>query len=404
MTYVNAVKYLASLPKGDANVERAHRVCELLSSPQHQLKSVHICGKYGKNSCHRMLSSILIKNGMSVGGYSPSHASEPREAITLNGTPLPYDTYADTVRRLTLAYTERAELGSPSYDELLCLASIVYFSESKCDVCIFEKGIGKNDAVNVTETPAVSVVASMIDLSDSEHSFVDSFRKGTRETVSATQSKAIYSLISERCVEIGSRLTVPIYSELEIKKINLFKTVFTYRGNGYTIRSFSPCQTINAITVIEAAEALSRVGLTVTQESVRQGLECTTLPSKCEAISLEPAIIVGDVSDNVRFDTMIASIAQIKDQFKGKIRIALDPKSITDTEKVRHSLASANIISVEFIEIPRDLTPARYAKHIGTLVDPLLTEDGKLDALIFMGGQKFIMNISEIVKKHLGKI
>lgn len=403
MTYVNAVKLLSSLPKGDANVERAHQVCERLSNPQHHLKCIHVSGKYGRNSCHRMLFSILIKNGMSVGGYSPSHALEPRDAVTLNGKPIPYDTFADIVTRISLLYDELSELGTPSYEEMLCLVAIVYFSESKCDACIFEKSISKNDAVGITETPVVSIVTSIIGIAEAEHTFVDAFRKGTRETVSATQSKAIFSLISDRCVEIGSRLTVPIYSELEIEKINLFKTFFTYRGNGYAIRSFSPCQTINAITVIEAAEALSRAGLSVTQESIRQGLESTTFPCKCEAISLEPAIIVGDISDNVRFDTAIASIAQIKELIPGKTYIALE-QGVIDAKKVCHALSTANIRSVEFIEVSKDLTPARYAKYIGSLVAPLLTEDGKNDALIFMGNQNFITDVSEIVKKRLGRI
>ena len=403
MTYVNAVKYMMSLPTGDANIERAHKILDSLGSPHRQLRSLHICGKYGKNSCSRMISSILSKCSLTVGEYSPYRKNELRETISINGKLISHDCFAELVQKVSGAYVSISE-DTPTFEEALVLCAILYFENMGCDLAIFEKGLRKNDAANVTDAPMVSVVASMAEASDEELSFHDIFRKGTRETVTCPQSKVIFNQIYESCVNIGSRLTVPIYGDLEIHRINLFKTFFSYRGGSYSIRSFSPCQTVNAITAIEAANALSRVGLQISDEQIALGLEAALLPHKCEAISVEPAIIVSDATDGVRLSTLWASVAQIKELICGKVCVAVDSTLEIPQEKVKNALASCNIELESFCNVSDDMTPARFSKTIRSLISPLLTEDGKNDALIIIGKTDFIINISTVIRKELGKI
>ena len=351
-----------------------------------------------------MLSSILVDGGLKVGGYSVSDVAEPREAITLNMLPISHSDFASAVSTVKSAYNDDSQLGEPTYEEALTLAAIKCFDTAGVDVAIFEQALQKNGPASATETPAVTLISSIIDPTPSELVFLDTFDKESKETVSATQSKSVYALISERCVETGSRLTLPLYSELEIKKINLFKTSFSYRGEEYSIRAFSPCQTINAIAVIETAKALSRVGFTLTDENIKRGLERATLPSKCEAVSLEPAIIVANVEDPVKFDAFVASIGQIKDEISGRVLVVKSPYCRIDEEKLQRSLYSLFSERFSVVDMPSGLTPARSKKHIASLISPLLTENGRNDALIFIGDKNYTSGVYENVNKALVKI
>ena len=403
MTYVNAVKYIYSLPKADANLERAHRVYELISSADDRVKTIHIFGKQGKNSCHRMLSSILSQSGLTVGGFSPSHATEPREAITVNGKPISYEIFAESVAELKRIYFDNSDLGEPSRDELIFLTAMISFRKAGCDVAILEKGLKKNDAANVTEAPILYVVASMGDIPAEELDLAEILRRGTSETVTSPQHKDVYNAISQSCARIGSRLTLSIYSELEISKINLFKTSFFYEGTEYSIRSFSPYQTVNAITVIEAANALVRLGISISSQNIRDGIEKATFPNKCEAITLEPTIIVRSADTEASLPSLAASIAQVSEHINGDIVVAVDNDCSFDAKKIRAVFSAYGVSVKGIVSISSDLTPSKLTKSIRELIDPIVSDEAMSSALVLIAGEDFAAKLSDTVRQILGR-
>ena len=399
MNYVNAVKYLSSLPRGVINIERAHKICNECHLPYRQLKVIHICGRDGKNSCHKMLSSIIQKSGLSVGNFSPYHFGEIRESIAINDQTIPHGDFADLISRVADAYSKYDDI-LPSFEEALCLSAIIYFSERGCDIAILEKSVSKNDAANISEPPLITVLSSMADADPGELSFSELFRRGTQETVTCPQHKDIYAAISESCVNTGSRLTVPIYSEFEINKINLFNTFFTYRGVEYLIPSFAPCQTINAITVIEAANALIRLGVPITEEHIVKGLACSRLPNKCEAISLSPAIIVSNSASVDRLDSLVAAIAQIKPLIEGDIKLVINEDHSIETEKLTSTFRSSDIFFSSITKLPSNMTTARLARSAKNLLSTLTPNS----ALIVLGSDDFVNELCVFLKKELNNI
>ena len=403
MTYVNALKFLASLPEGDANIERAHKIRELLSSVGDSPKIIHILGKQGKNSCHRMLSSILSESGLRVGGLSPSHAIEPREAITVNGRPVSYDVFADTIEELKNIYFANAELGTPSRDELLCIAAMLIFEKEGCDVAIIERGLRKNDAANITDVPMLSVISSMGELPPEQFDLSDSLRRGTTETVTSPQHKNTYNAISEACARIGSRLTLAIYSELEITRINLFKTVFFYEGEEYSIRSFSPYQTVNAITVIEAANALVRLGIPIKTTDIVNGIGKATFPYKCEALTLEPTIIVSSADNEERIGALAASIAQVSELITGNIFVAIDDGLSVNAQRIGSLFSTYGVEADQVVTISSELTPAKLKKRLTELASPIVSDEAMSSALILIARKELVIKISEAVRQILGR-
>ena len=402
MTYVNAIKYLSSL-NGETNIERAHKIRELLSSSENHVKAIHILGTQGKNSCHRMLSSILSESGLKIGGFAPSHAIEPREAISINGKPVAYDIFTNTIEDLKNIYSTNPELGNPSSNELLCLAATLIFEKCECNIAIFEKGFNKNDEVNMTAPPILSVISSMGDLSPEDFDLSESLRRGTTETVTSPQHKSTYNAISEACAKIGSRLTLSIYSELEITKINLFKTSFSYGNIEYSIRSFSPFQTINAITVIDAANALARLGLSITSANIVSGIEKTTFPYKCEAISLEPTIIVSCADTEGHIGSLAASIAQVSEHIKGDTFVAVEDRVSVNIDKIRTVFSAYGIFPKDIVTISSGLTPSKLTKELRALSVPVVSDESMSSALILISKKDLAAKISETARQILGK-
>ena len=401
MTYVNAVKYLNSLSKENANAERLHKILEALGSPQKQLKSIHIAGKQGKNSCHRMLASVLRQNGLRVGGFSPFQFADPREIISVDQSPISYAVLADLISRISKLYKELFPSVIPSFYEVLCSAAMLCFSESSCDVVIFEKSLHKSDAANLTEPPILSIITSMGDEPVTDVSYDEVLRKGTLEAITSPQHSGAYADIYESCVRLGIRLTLPIYSELEIRRINLHKTSFSYKGVEYLLRSFAPIQLVYAITVIEAARALSRVGLNLTEEGIARGLSSVRLAFKCEALSIRPTIILNEISPDDSISSVSAALAQIKDEVDGKFYILIDEDCQEDRSSLYSLLASSGISPEPISEFPRNMTPSRAEKHLRTILSSLADEKNPDSALIIMGEAPFITSVHDAIRRQL---
>ncbi len=404
MTYINAVKYLNSLSNTVASLDSSRKVLSLLSDESKQPRAIHICGADGKNSCQRMLSSILVDSGYTVGVFALPITDDLREAILINGKPVSYERFAETVKRISVKFTALEDGTLPSFDEALCIAALLCFEEEGCDVAIFEKSLRKNDAANLSEPPLVSIISSMGNTDLNTVDFSDILRRGTRETVTSPQHKDVYNAISESCADIGSRLTLPIYSELCITKINLFKTCFSYGDVEYSVRAFSPCQTVNAITVIEAANALARVGMNISTENVVSGIASTTLPYKCEAISVEPTIIVSNASTEERFPSLVASIAQINEFITGDVFIAIDENCLIDTEKMVSYLTSCGTAPKSISKISRSMTSSKLTKEISGMISPLLSESNMNSALILIAKKDFAPHLADIIRKVLGRV
>jgi dihydrofolate synthase/folylpolyglutamate synthase len=401
MTYLNAVKFILSLPTDDsylndtAALERMRAACAAMDSPQKLIQSIHVCGDVGKDSCCRMLESVLKSSQYSFGRYSLSYDEDPRIGISANGKIISYADFADVINRISKIYRSHFKDAVPHRHEIMTLAAILHFFNNGCDVSIFEKSTSRNDPVNITDAPLVSLATPFLDREADEEKFDSMIHKGTAETVSSPQHKDVYNAISNSCAASGSRLTIPIYSETEIESITLFRTSFKYRGETYSIRSFSPCQTVNAITAIEVVRAMNRLGAEIPMDAVKKGLSSALLDGKCETVSLDPTIILSSTCEEDRLDTLYGSLSQIKEQLPEKINVFLDANASVDVSKLLSSISSYGLSCNE----PVLLSTAKAAQDI---LSKLTHEESFKTATLFLGTRAFIAEIKDLISDKLG--
>lgn len=131
----------------------------VLGDPQRAFKIIHVTGTNGKGSTSRMITSLLVESGLSVGTYSSPHLQRINERIAWNGEHISDDQFADVMTELA-RLTPLAGI-EPSYFELLTAGALLWFAEIAVDVAVIEVGLlGRYDATNVCDAD-VAVITNI---------------------------------------------------------------------------------------------------------------------------------------------------------------------------------------------------------------------------------------------------
>ena len=144
---------------GAPTLERITALCALLDDPQRAGPVIHITGTNGKGSTARMVSELLMANGLTVGTYTSPNLAVVNERLSRNGAPIADDELAEVLH--SLALLEPMVEGRLTRFELLTAAAFLWFADSAVDVAVVEVGLGGRwDATNVVD-PDVAVVTNV---------------------------------------------------------------------------------------------------------------------------------------------------------------------------------------------------------------------------------------------------
>ena len=137
-------------------LDRITELCRLLGDPQDTFPCLHLTGTNGKGSTARVLTELLVAQGLTVGTYTSPNLARVNERIARNGEPIPDGELAEVLASLALV---EPMLGArPSRFELLTAAALHWFADSPVDVGVFEVGLGGRwDATNVVRGDVVAV-------------------------------------------------------------------------------------------------------------------------------------------------------------------------------------------------------------------------------------------------------
>lgn len=163
MTYAEAIQFLYSLRLFGAKfgLENTFKLAELAGNPQKQLRFIHVAGTNGKGSTCAMLESIYRANGLRVGLFTSPHLVSFRERIQLNRKLIGESEVVRWVEELKPLLQQFPEDRHPTFFEVVTLMALKHFAEQKCDLVIWETGLGgRLDATNIV-TPLASVITNI---------------------------------------------------------------------------------------------------------------------------------------------------------------------------------------------------------------------------------------------------
>lgn len=379
MTYTEALEYI----HGTSNffckpgLERITQLCRELGNPQKNLKFIHVGGTNGKGSFCAMMDSVLRKEGYKVGLYTSPFVLKFNERMRINGENIPNETLA----RLTEKVKKVAEKmeDSPTEFELITAIALEYFKEEKCQVVIWEVGMGgRLDATNIIDSPLLSVITGV----DIDHT---AFLGDTVEKIAGEKAGIIKSgspilfggenysaeaVIAEEAKKKQTILCKTDYSKLKIHSSDLNGTTFDYRDRvEVKISLLGSYQPRNAAVVLDALDILSSLGLKVKEENIRAGLLEAKWQARFEIINENPLVIF-DGAHNPQ--GISAAVESVKLYFKDK-KVVILSGVLGDKDFLQIAESLCQVASQVFTitpDNPRALSAVDYAEVIGKLNAP----------------------------------
>ncbi|RLF42504.1 MAG: bifunctional folylpolyglutamate synthase/dihydrofolate synthase, partial [Thermoplasmata archaeon] len=121
-------------------LERIRKLLDRLGNPQDKYKVIHVGGTNGKGSVCRIVSSILLEGGYSVGLYTSPHLVHLRERFVINGEEVKDDELLD-VLKVVLDHAKRLD-EKPTFFEISTATAFELFRRKEVEFAVVEVGMG----------------------------------------------------------------------------------------------------------------------------------------------------------------------------------------------------------------------------------------------------------------------
>ncbi|MBI3416916.1 MAG: bifunctional folylpolyglutamate synthase/dihydrofolate synthase [Verrucomicrobia bacterium] len=357
MTYSNAIQFLQGLQIFGANfgLETTFKLAALAGNPQEKLRFIHVAGTNGKGSTCAMLESIYRAAGLRVGLFTSPHLVSFRERIQVNRQLISEADVARLVDELrekcgtgfqpvslcasvaSKSGDEERQDACPTFFEFVTVMALCHFAEQKCDLVIWETGLGgRLDATNIV-TPLASVITNV--QFDHQQWLGDTLAKIAAEkagiikprvpVITATDAPEALAVIRDKArecvapltivsaaeVAAGRASTIPLHelrdSERESAHSNLdedqsrLTSAATARGShsqDQEIVDFLPLlgehQRLNAALAIATVKVLAAT-IPVSDETTAEGLRRVEWAGRLQLIECSGQTILLDGAHNV---------------------------------------------------------------------------------------------------------
>ena len=275
MNYPEAIQFLLGLRLFGAKLglENTFKLAALAGNPQEKLRFIHVAGTNGKGSTCAMLESIYRAAGLRVGLFTSPHLVSFRERIQVNRRLIPENEVVRLVADLRAANLQ----DETTLFEFATVMALKFFAEQKCDLVIWETGLGgRLDATNIV-TPLASVITNIA--FDHQQWLGNTLAKIATEkagiikpeipVVTATDNLEALAVIEKIAREKNAPLTQVRNSEFGIRNSEL--------------SLLGEHQKQNAALALGTVEVLQNL-IPVAEEKIRKGLANVNWPGRLQLV------------------------------------------------------------------------------------------------------------------------
>src|SRR5271156_6512604 len=159
----DAIKFLYGLQWFGAKfgLENTRRLAAMAGHPERKLRFIHVAGTNGKGSTCAMLESIYRAAGRRVGLFTSPHLVSFAERIQVGRRLISREDVARLAGEIRAAIEGLGGESPPTFFEVVTVMALKYFSEQKCDLVVWETGLGgRLDATNIV-APLASVITNV---------------------------------------------------------------------------------------------------------------------------------------------------------------------------------------------------------------------------------------------------
>ena len=137
-------------------LESTRELARLAGSPEKSLRFIHIAGTNGKGSTGAMLERSLREAGLTTGFYTSPHLIDVRERFRINGKTVDSETFEYWGKHLADIAGTRF-----SYFEYATILALLIFKAAKCDVVVWETGLGGRLCATNIVTPELCIITNI---------------------------------------------------------------------------------------------------------------------------------------------------------------------------------------------------------------------------------------------------
>ncbi len=280
MSYAEAIQFLYDLQLFGTHfgLERVQKLAGLAGNPQHKLRFIHVAGTNGKGSTCAMLESLYRAAGLRVGLFTSPHLVSFRERIQVNRHLIPERDLVRLVEEIQPLLKLFPADNHLTLFEVVTVLALKYFAEQKCDLVIWETGLGgRLDATNIV-TPLASVITNIA--FDHQQLLGDTLAKIATEkagiikhgvpVITAEDKPEALAVIQQTALNNNSSLT--LVSQLPTPNIQL------------PISLLGEHQKNNAALALATVEVLQPL-IPISAEIINSGLATVNWPGRLQVIN-----------------------------------------------------------------------------------------------------------------------
>jgi len=289
VTYAEAVQFLYGLRLFGAKfgLENTFKLAALAGNPQEKLRFIHVAGTNGKGSTCAMLESIYRASGLRVGLFTSPHLVSFRERIQLNRQLVSENEVVRLVAELQSLLKQFPADHHPTFFEVVTVMALKFFCEQKCDLVIWETGLGgRLDSTNIV-TPLASVITNIA--FDHQQWLGDTLEKIAAEkagiikpgvpVVTAADEPEALTVIEKTARENNSSLV----KVGQASRLSTFEQEKSETGATPVRRLLGDHQKLNAALALAAVEILQSK-IPVSHEAIHNGLVYVNWPGRLQLI------------------------------------------------------------------------------------------------------------------------
>jgi len=305
MTYAEAIQFLYGLQMFGANfgLETPRKLAALAGNPQEKLRFIHAAGTNGKGSTCAMLESIYRAAGLRVGLFTSPHLVSFRERMQVNRQFIPEADVARLVAELQPLLKQFPGTTHPTMFEVVTVMALKFFAEQKCDLVIWETGLGgRLDATNIV-TPLASVITNIA--FDHTQWLGDTLEKIAAEKAGIIKPGVPVITAAREPEVLGVIERVAMENKSPLTRAEVDATFSREHPAGLT----GEHQKINAALAVATVRVLQKQIL-VTETQIHSGLTQVSWPGRLQLVERGGQKILLDGAHNVAGAEMLRTALQ----------------------------------------------------------------------------------------------
>jgi dihydrofolate synthase / folylpolyglutamate synthase len=354
VTYGEAIQFLRGLQMFGARfgLETTRSLANAAGRPDDRLQFIHVAGTNGKGSTCAILEAVYRASGLRVGLYTSPHLVSFRERIQVNRELISEADVARLAREAKL-WIEQSRV-EPTFFEIVTVMAMRHFAEQRCDLVIWETGLGgRLDATNIV-TPLASVITNV--QFDHEKWLGDTLEKIAREKAGIIKPRVplVTAARDEQVIRV-----IRDEAERKLAPVHMILSSDVDRVPA-GLRLVGEHQRINAATALKVVEVL-RSALPVADADAIRALRQIEWPARFQIVKRGAQTLIMDGAHNPAGARALAETlrANMPNQRFTLVFGMLDDKNWRDVCEVLAPMA-ARIVTAP-VASPRTADPAQLA-------------------------------------------